>query len=63
MNKKLKTIDDVCGNPAGTFKKYIEEQKTRDRLIAEHTIARRNAIRNNLPIPELGFKLELWMCV
>lgn len=28
---KLKTIDEVCNQPPGTFKKYVAEQEEQDR--------------------------------
>jgi len=37
---RAKTIDEVCGNPKGTFKKFVEEQ--REKLRSENSHNRRN---------------------
>ena len=58
---KAQTMDEFCGNPPGTFKKFIQERETRMQAIEQHRKDRIRAIRNNQPVPELGFEVELWM--
>jgi hypothetical protein len=57
MKPKLETLDECCGNPPGTFEKMLEEKDRMCKLYEQHRKDRIHAIRNNLPVPELGFEM------
>ena len=63
MKTKTKTIDEVCRQPNGSFNKFIKRKNELLRIIEKNRKDRIYAIRNNQPIPELGFEVELWMVV
>ena len=58
---KTNTIDEVCNQPHGTFKKFIAWKENVIRQVEENRKARIRAARNNQPLPSLGFEVELWM--
>lgn len=57
----MKTIDDVCGQPKGSFKNFIKQKEEILRKVEANRRARILAARNGQPLPELGFEVELWM--
>lgn len=42
---KVKTIDEVCGKPAGSFRKYLEEKSAYLKRIEQERQARIKAAR------------------
>ena len=58
---KTKTIDDVCGKPEGSFKKFIELQHERAAKIEQNRKDRIKAFKNHEVLPELDFEVEMWM--
>lgn len=57
----MKTIDDVCGQPKGSFKNFIKQKDEILRKIDANRRERIKAHRAGLPLPELGFEVDMWM--
>lgn len=51
MKTKLKNIDEVCGQPAGSFEKFIKDKEQFQKDLEIHRKARIQAIKHGLPLP------------
>lgn len=59
--KPTKTIDELCGEPEGSYKQFVKQKESYQQKIEANRKARIAAHRQGLPLPELGFEAELWM--
>ena len=57
----MKTIDDICKQPKGSFQAFVNCTRELQRTIEENRKARIRARREGKPLPELPFEVELWM--
>ena len=61
--KTTKTIDEVCGKPEGSFKRFIELKNEYTAKIEQNRKNRIKAFKNHELLPELDFEVEMWMVV